>query len=47
MEYSLFCVKIRLWDEYAIGFPPAIKNTGCCKILLNAGTDILKSRSAT
>jgi DNA-directed RNA polymerase beta' subunit len=23
-EYSLFCVKIRLWDEYAIGFPPAI-----------------------
>lgn len=24
MEYSLFCMKIRLWDESAIGYPPAI-----------------------
>lgn len=23
-EYSIFCLKIRLWDEYAIGYPPAI-----------------------
>ena len=24
MEYSLFCMRIKLWDEYAIGYPPAI-----------------------
>lgn len=23
-EYSIFCVKIKLWDESAIGFPPAL-----------------------
>ena len=26
-EYSTYCMKVKLWDEYALGFPIAVKIT--------------------